>query len=76
VNRVLRGWAQYFSYGTLSKAYRAVDAHVLQCVRHWFVRKHKTPNRGTRRYSEERLQKQYGLLLLRRSLATFRTPSV
>lgn len=76
VNRVLRGWAQYFCYGTLSKAYRAVDAHVVQRVRHWFVRKHKTPTRGTRRYTEERLHRQYGLLLLRRSLATFRTPSV
>lgn len=76
VNRVLRGWAQYFSYGTLSKAYRAVDAHVLQRVRHWLVRKFKMPNRGTRRYSEEWLQREYGLVRLRRSLAALRMPSV
>ena len=76
VNRVLRGWAQYFSYGTLSKAYRAVDAHVVQRVRHWLVRKHKTPTRGTRRYTEEWMHRTYGLLPLRRSLAVFRTPSM
>ena len=75
VNRVLSGWAQYFSYGTLTKAYRAVDAHVLARVRHWMKRKHKTPNRGTRRYSEEWLHDVHGLLLLRHSLARFRTPS-
>lgn len=76
LNRVLRGWAQYFSYGTLSKAYRAVDAHVVQRVRHWLVRKHKTPTRGTRRYTEEWMHRTYSLLPLRRSLAVFRTPSM
>lgn len=76
VNRVLEGWARYFSYGTLSKAYRAVDAHVLQRVRHWLRRKHKTPTRGTRRYPEEWLNRSCGLLLLRHSLARLRTPSV
>lgn len=76
VNRVLRGWAQYFGYGMLSKAYRAVDAHVLQRVRHWLVRKYQTPTRGTRRYPDERLQREYGLVPLRRSLAAFRMPSV
>lgn len=76
VNCVLRGWAQYFSYGTLASAYRAVDAHVLQRVCHWFARKQQASTRGTRRYSEEWLQGRYGLLVLRRALAASRKPSV
>jgi len=74
VNRVLRGWGAYFCYGTLSKAYRAVDAHVRGCVRHWLTRKHKMPGRGTRRYPDERLYGVLGLYSLTGHLAGLRTP--
>ena len=33
LNRLLRGWAAYFSYGTRALAYRAVDHHVYDRVR-------------------------------------------
>ena len=74
VNQVLHGWRAYFSFGTLSKAYRAVDAHVRDCVRHWLVRKHKARGRGTRRYPDVKLYEVMGLFSLSAALATLRTP--
>jgi RNA-directed DNA polymerase len=41
LNRKLRGWAKYFSYGTRTQAYRAVDNHVYQSVRNFLTKRHK-----------------------------------
>ncbi len=35
LNRILRGWSSYFSYGTRLQAYRAVDNHVAERVRYF-----------------------------------------
>jgi Reverse transcriptase (RNA-dependent DNA polymerase)/Group II intron, maturase-specific domain len=40
LNRLLRGWTTYFSHGTRMPAYRAVDNHVYDQVRHFLVRRH------------------------------------
>lgn len=66
VNRVLRGWAAYFSYGTRLMAYRAVDRYVEARVRHFLRRRHKVPTRGTRRYPSERIFGELGVISLRR----------
>ena len=52
LNRILRGWSAYFSYGTRLMAYRAVDNYVLERVRHFLRRRHKVPSRGTLRFSD------------------------
>ena len=41
LNRKLRGWANHFCLGPVSKAYRAVDRHTRQRLRHWLCRKNK-----------------------------------
>jgi RNA-directed DNA polymerase len=49
LNAILRGWSAYFCYGTRAKAHKAVDHHVCGRVRYFLSRRHKVPNRGTRR---------------------------
>lgn len=66
LNRVLRGWAHYFSYGTRAKAYRTVDRYVSERVRHFLGRRHKVPARGTKRYPAERIFGELGVFQLRR----------
>jgi hypothetical protein len=41
LNLVLKGWANYFRLGSVSKAYRAVDRHTRNRLRRWLCRKHK-----------------------------------
>jgi hypothetical protein len=63
LNRILVGWANYFSLGPVSKAYRRVDSHATERLRRWLRKKHKQPGQGTARFPDEHL---YGVLGLRR----------
>jgi RNA-directed DNA polymerase len=65
INRLLRGWANYYSYGTRYMAYRAVDNHVYHAMRHFLCQRHKVPTRGTRRFPAERVFGEIGVLRLR-----------
>jgi RNA-directed DNA polymerase len=66
LNRVLCGWANYFTYGTRLLAYRAVDHYVYERVRHFLRRRHKVPSRGTRRFPIDRVFGELGVFHLRR----------
>lgn len=72
-NRMLVGWSQYFSYGTLSKAYRTVDYLVRARLRWWLCRRHKVKGRGTRRFPDDKLYSRYGLVCLDKLLTTRRS---
>ena len=64
LNRLLRGWANYFCLGPVSKAYRAVDAHARYRLRQWLCRKHKVRGRGVTQFSDEYLYRTLGLVRL------------
>src|SRR5262249_761963 len=66
LNRVVRGWANYFSYGTRFMAYRAVDNYVWERARSFLRRRHKVPSRGTGRYSGDVVFGELGVFRLRR----------
>ncbi len=55
LNRLLRGWAAYFSHGSTFVAYRSVDAHVYERMRNFLRRRHKVSTRGTRVFGWDRV---------------------
>jgi RNA-directed DNA polymerase len=65
LNQILRGWSTYFSYGTRTTAYRAVDNHVYQSVRHFLRRRHKVQTRGINRFPADAIFGDWGVLRLR-----------
>ncbi len=64
LNRQLRGWANYFRLGPVSRAYRAVDRYVTNRLRRWLCKKHKVPGAGTSRFPDTYLYQQLGLIRL------------
>lgn len=66
LNSLLRGWSAYFNYGTRLQAYRGIDHHVYDRVRHFLARRHNEPGRGTRRFSHDYIHGAGGVLHLRR----------
>ena len=61
LNRLLIGWSNYFSYGTVSKTYRVIDQYVAGRLRRFLVRRHKGRTHGTRQFPNVRLNREYGL---------------
>src|SRR5208337_3800256 len=64
LNRVLRGWSNYFCLGPVSKAYRSVDWHARRRLRQWLRAKHKVQSKGTARFPDEYLHQRLGLIQL------------
>lgn len=65
LNRILRGWANYFRYGTRFKAYRAIDNYVYHRAANFLRRRHKVRRRCIRRYSDEAIFGHFGVQRLR-----------
>jgi RNA-directed DNA polymerase len=66
LNQKLIGWSNYFRLGSVSRAYRAVDAHVRDRLRQWLRKKHAWSVRGCREYTARRLYDEVGLIDLTR----------
>jgi RNA-directed DNA polymerase len=64
LNRKLRGWSNYFAYGTLYPTYRAVDNHLYDRVRHFLRRRHKVASGGTTLLPTGKHLKAWGVVRL------------
>jgi hypothetical protein len=66
LNRTLRGWWNYFSHGTVGRAYQVVNNHAEERLRWWLCAKHKEPRPGYTRYPSRHLYQDLGLVKLRK----------
>jgi RNA-directed DNA polymerase len=64
LNRLLRGWANYFSHGSTFVPYRSVDSHVYERMRNFLRRRHKVSTRGTRAFGWDRVFGSLGVISL------------
>jgi hypothetical protein len=71
LNRQMIGWANYFCLGPVWKAYGAVERHTCRRLRQWLRAKHGRKGRGSKRYSDQILHDQFGLVRLNGRTVSF-----
>jgi hypothetical protein len=71
LNRMLVGWRNYFSVGTVYRTHSGLDHYVFQRLRQWWCAKHTIRNRRDARFSGDYVYRQLGLTRMRKA-ATFR----
>jgi RNA-directed DNA polymerase len=62
LNRLLRGWTEYFSFGHTNQAYSAIHWHVGVRVRRFLCRRHKLRVGGTARFGFGEVYGEMGVL--------------
>ena len=71
LNRLMRGWAEYFILGSVQPAYTTIDRHAIRRLLQWRRRKHKAKARIPVHFGYERLWTEHGLIRLEPRAARF-----
>jgi len=67
LNQTLRGWQNYFGYGSVNRAYEAVNWMVLEKARHFLRQRHRVKTaRMWKQFSARTIYREYGVYQLRR----------
>ena len=64
LNQMLSGWSNYFSLGSIGRAYRTVDNHVGHRLRMWLNAKHRVHCVGKKRFTDMATLKRLGVFCL------------
>ena len=62
VNAIVRGWTNYFNYGTLWKTYVPLENFLWRRIRKWLLHKHRIDNMGRNEIPAERIYREMGLI--------------
>jgi len=62
LNRLLSGWAEYFSFGFTGQADSAIRWHVMERVRRFLCRRHKLRVSGTSRFGHAEIYGKIGVV--------------
>jgi RNA-directed DNA polymerase len=68
LNRLLRGWANYFRLGYVTAAWAVVQQHACRRLRWWLRRKRRESAGRGPRYPDMQLYERYGLVHLGRTI--------
>ncbi len=71
LNQMMNGWANYFSLGSASKAYRAIEQHACKRLRQWLCTKHKMAWPAFGQFPAESLYTTFGLVRLTKRTRSF-----
>ena len=71
LNRMISGWANYFTLGQVSPAYATIDRHTTRRLRQWASRKHKMKSGINVHFSNAKLRDIHGLIHLGPKTKTF-----
>ena len=67
LNRLLSGWAEYFSFGFTGQADQAIDCHVTARVRRFLCRRHKLRVSGTSHFGYAAVHGEVGVVDIRQT---------